>query len=47
MDGWIPNDLAVVMFLQYENGWFEDIIAALRTIEDDDMAWEEVTANES
>jgi hypothetical protein len=40
----IPEELAIFMFLHSMNGKFETIIAALRTMGDEKLTWDDVTA---
>ena len=44
MNAKIPTELAIIMFLHSMNGKFEATIAALKTMSDDSLTWEDVTA---
>ena len=40
----VPEELAIIMFLHSMNGKFEAIIAAIRTMGDEKLTWDDVTA---
>jgi hypothetical protein len=44
MNAKIPTELAIIMFLHSMNGKFEATIAALKTMSDDSLTWNDVTA---
>jgi gag-polypeptide of LTR copia-type len=44
MDAKVPQPLAVIMFLSSMRGQFEAPVAALRTLGDDDLSWDDVTS---
>ena len=44
MSAKVPEELAIIMFLHSMNGKFEAIIAAIRTMGDDKLTWDDVTA---
>jgi hypothetical protein len=44
MDAKVPRPLAVIMFLSSMRGQFEATVAALRTMGDDDISWDDVTS---
>jgi gag-polypeptide of LTR copia-type len=45
MNAKIPTELAIIMFLHSMNGNFEATIAALKTMSDDSLTWNDVTAS--
>jgi hypothetical protein len=44
MSAKVPDELAIIMFLHSMNGKFEAIIAAIRTMGDENLTWDDVTA---
>ena len=44
MDAKVPQPLAVIMFLSSMRGQFEATVAALRTMGDDELSWDDVTS---
>jgi hypothetical protein len=44
MNAKVPSDLAIIMFLHSMDGKFEGTITALRTLGDDKLTWDDVTA---
>jgi gag-polypeptide of LTR copia-type len=44
MDAKLPQPLAVIMFLSSMRDQFEATFAALRTMGDDELSWDEVTS---
>ena len=44
MDAKVPLPLAVIMFLSSMRGQFEATVAALRTMGDDELSWDDVTS---
>jgi gag-polypeptide of LTR copia-type len=44
MNAPIPDDLAVIMFLSSLQGHFEATVAAIRSISDDNLTWDDVTS---
>jgi gag-polypeptide of LTR copia-type len=43
MDSKVPPELAIIMFMHSMNGKYEATIAALRTLGDEKLTWEDVT----
>ena len=44
MEAKVPEPLAVIMFLHSMRGQFEATVAALRTMGDDELSWDDVTS---
>jgi gag-polypeptide of LTR copia-type len=43
VDSKVPHELAIIMFMHSMNGKYEAYIAAIRTLGDDKLTWEDVT----
>jgi gag-polypeptide of LTR copia-type len=44
-DSKLPTELAIIMFMHSVNGKYEATIAALRTLGDEKLTWEDVTTH--